>query len=242
MKTKCNEENQNILFNQRMFLWAGISGIAIAIGYVVITILFVLSGSPLPKDAFSWLTYLNGKSSLWWFIIWFSIITDILYILVAYGLYEFLKKSHKGIMLISLMLFILFVFLELAITWSKYPALLEIVSRYQATENNELRTIYLAAIETLSVEFQTPITAFYCIFIPSIAVILASYVMIKERVGSIAISVIGLISGTCNAISALGRYIFEPLESIVVLGSFLSLFWFLGIGVTLIKKRKIIPN
>jgi hypothetical protein len=242
METKFNEENQNISFNQKMFLWAGISSIAIAIGYIVITILYVLSGSPLPKDASSWIIYLDGKSCLWWFIIWFSIITDILYLPVTYGLYKLLKKSYKGMMLISFVLFILFVFLELAITWSKYPALLDLVSRYQGTENNELRTIYMAAIESLSIEFQTPVTAFYMIFIPSIAVIVASYVMIKVRVCSIAISIIGMISGICNSISVIGGYIYDPIELLVIPGSFLQLFWFLGIGITLIKQRKIIST
>lgn len=242
METRINEENQNILFDRRMFLWAGISGIAIAIGYIVITILFVLSGSPLPKDASSWIIYLDGKSSLWWFIIWLSIITDILYLPVTYGLYKLLNKSHKGLMLISSVLFILFVFLELAITWSKYPALLEIAGRYHGTENDELRSIYMASIETLSIEFQTPVTTFYCIFIPSIAVILSSYIMLQEKVGSRVISFIGLISGTFNSISAIGRYFYEALENLVIPGSFLSLFWFLCVGITLIKQRKIIST
>ena len=141
METKSNEEKQNISFDQGLFLWSGISCIAIATGYIVITILFVLSGAPLPKDAASWITYLNGKYNLWWIIIWLSIITDILYLPVAYGLFELLKKSYKGMMLIACVLFVLFVFLELAITWSKYPALLDLVSRYQGTNSTELRTI-----------------------------------------------------------------------------------------------------
>ena len=56
-----------------------------------------------------WITYLSGKSYLWWSIIWISIITDILYLPVAYGLFKFYKMKQRLIMLSSLILFTFYI-------------------------------------------------------------------------------------------------------------------------------------
>ena len=78
-------EGRGDSFRARMLRWAGLSGIAIAIGYVAISIGFAVSGQPLPRNAAAWVSYLDGKEPIWWMIIWLSIITDILYLPVAFG-------------------------------------------------------------------------------------------------------------------------------------------------------------
>lgn len=140
--------------------------------------------------------------------------------------------------LVSLILFSLFVFLELSITWSKYPALLELVSKYHGTTNTDLQKIYVAAIESVTTEFVTPVTAFYTIFIPAVAAILVSLIMIKDNEFGKIISIIGLVSGICNAFSVIGGYFFAPFGQLVILGSFLILFWFLGVGIKMLQLRK----
>lgn len=225
------------LLRSRILLFGGLSGIAIGIGYIVITVACVIAGFPLPTDATAWVDYLNGKTLIWWIIIWLSIITNILYIPFAYGMYELLKKTHAGMLLVSFSLFALFVVLELSITWSKYPAIIDLVSKYHLSTDSELKLIYLAAIETMSSEFQTVVTSFYMIFIPSIATILASIALFQTKISNRLIAIIGLISGSCNAISSMGGFIYKPLGNLVVLGSFLILFWFMGIGIALLKQR-----
>ena len=49
------------------------------------------------------------------------------------------------------------------------------------TSNTELQKIYIAAIESVTSEFTTSVTAFYTIFIPSVAIILTSLIMIKDN-------------------------------------------------------------
>lgn len=231
----CEKESQ---YNMSFYKIAGYSGIAIAIGYIYITIAYVISGSPLPTNAVEWIAYLDNKDIIWWSIIWLSIITNLFYLPVVYGLYQYLKNTSRAIMLISGVLFTLFVFLELAITWSNYPTLLELVSKYKLASTDEQKTIYLSAIEFASTQFQTPITAFYFIFIPSIAAILASYTMLmSKRFGKI-IPYVGLISGLCNAFSVVGGFFYEPSKNLVIIGSFLILFWFLGIGIYFIKLKQ----
>lgn len=229
------ETDRELSFKKQVFLIAGYSGVIIAIVYAFISIAFAISGFPLPTQASKWVTYLEGKAIIWWCIIWFSIITNILYLPFTYGLYELLKRKHRVLLMIVGLLFSLFVFLELAITWTNYPTIIELFQKYKLATSETQRQIILSAIEFASSSFQTPITAFYTIVIPSLATILASYLIFKSKEFGKIIPFVGFISGICNIISVWGGYFFEPLEKLVIPGSFLILFWFAGIGVKFIK-------
>ena len=232
---KDNQQEYDKRFNRWLYRVAGFSGIAIAVGYVFITAGFTISGPPLPTGAEAWVTYMAGKSNLWWGIIWLSIITDILYLPVAAGLYNLLKNVHKGMILVSGALFALFVVLELAITWSNYAAIIELINRYDLATTEPQRALYLSTIEYASSVFQTPVNAFYSIFIPSIAVILASIVMLKSEIFGKVASYTGLFSGTLNAFSVIGGFFNSTLALLVRPGSVLALIWFFAVGVKFLK-------
>ncbi len=229
------EAKEELVFRKQLFLIAGYSGIIIAAAYAFNSIAFAVSGFPLPTEASGWVTYLEGKTNLWWGIIWLSIITNLLYLPFAHGLFELFKKSHKIQILVAQILFALFVFLELSLTWSNYPTIIELSQKYSLASVESQRLMILSVIEFASTEFQTPVTAFYTIVIPSLATILASYVMFKSKDFGKIIPSIGFISGICNIVSVWGGYFFEPLEKLVIPGSFLVLFWFAGIGLKFIK-------
>lgn len=237
MINKSLSVSTNDLNKSRLLLIGAISGIAIGIGYIIITIAYTQAGFPLPTDALSWVNYLSGNYNLWWTIIWLSIITNLLYLPYAYTLFELLKINHSVKLLISLILFTLFVFLELSITWSKYPSLLDLVSKYHSVSDGEMKLIYLAAIETVSAEFQTPVTNFYMIFIPSVATILACVAMFQTKLAHKSIVIIGLVSAICNAVGSMGGVFIKPLGNLVVAGSFLVLFWFVGVGIALLRQH-----
>lgn len=219
-----------------ILLWSGVSGILIAIGYFFITIGFALSGFPLPTNGLSWIAYLNGKVNLWQFIIWASIITNILYLIIVFGFLEFFKNINKFLIVLASIFFVLFVILELAGTWSLYPAIIELYQKYIISNSTSQQTIYISAIEYASTHFQTTVNAFYTIVLPSLATILYSYVMLKSRAFGKLIPIIGLISGICNTISVFGGLYFDPLKKLIIFGSFLSLFWFMGTGLKFISK------
>ncbi len=232
------ESKEELIFRKQLFLVAGYCGIVIAIVYAFISIAFAVSGFPLPTEGSAWVTYLEGKTNIWWCIIWFSIITNILYLPFTYGLYELLKKNYKALLMIVGVLFALFVFLELSITWTNYPTIIELFQRYNLASSETQKLMALSAIEFASASFQTPVTTFYTIVIPSLATILASYVLFKSKDFGKIIPFIGFISGICNIISVWGGYFFESLEKLVIPGSFLILFWFSGIGIKFIKLSK----
>lgn len=236
MKSLELESEKN--YSRDILFWAGISGILVAMGYFIISVLFAVSGFPLPVDGASWISYLNGKIELWNIIIWLSIITDILYIVIAFGFLKFYENKYKFLMLLATIFFSLFVVLELAGTWSIYPTIIELYKSYSLADSVAEQTIYLGAIEYGSTHFQTIINGFYAIILPAFAVIIYSFVMLRDKKFGKLIPTIGLMSGICNIISVLGGLIYEPLEKLVMPGSFLVLFWFLGLGIKFIRKSK----
>lgn len=232
------EIQRESIFKKQVLRIAGYSGIIIAVAYVFITIAYTISGFPLPESASEWTTYLEGKITLWWCIIWLSIITNILYLPFAYGLYEVLKKTYKTLIIAAGGLFALFVFLELSVTWTNYPAIIGLSQKYKLARTNIQKEEILSAIEYASASFQTPVAGFYFVVIPALAAIIASFALLKSKEFGKVLPWIGFISGVCNIVSVLGGYIISSLEALVVPGSFLILFWFGGIGIKFIKFSK----
>lgn len=225
-------------YSRDILFWAGVSGILVAIGYFVVSISFAVSGFPLPENSTSWISYLNGKLGIWTVIIWLSIITDILYIIIAFGFLKFFENQYKFWVVLASIFFILFVVLELSGTWSIYPTIIELYKNYSSTDSVAKQTMYLGAIEYGSTHFQTTANAFYAIVLPSLATIIYSFVMLKGMEFGKLIPFIGLISGICNIISVFGGLVYEPLEKLIMPGSFLVLFWFLGLGIRFIRESK----
>lgn len=221
-----------------IFLWAGVSGISIAIGYLIISICFSISGFPLPSDSESWIGYLDGKTGLWTVIIWLSIITDILYFIVALGLIKFYEGRYKFRVVLASIFFVLFVVLELAGTWSLYPSIIELYNNYMMSDSAASQSVYLGAIEFASTHFQTTANSFYAIVLPSLAVIIYSSAMYLSKDFNRIIPIIGIASGALNIISVFGGLLFEPLERLIMPGSFLVLFWFLGAGIKLMRESR----
>jgi hypothetical protein len=229
-------------YTRDILFWAGASAIFVAIGYFIISICFVISGFPLPTDGESWIKYLDGKIELWTLIIWLSIITDLLYIVIALGFIKFYEKIYKFWVVLASIIFILFVVLELAGTWALYPTIIDLYKKYTITDSPAKHSLYMAAIEYASTHFQTTANAFYAIVLPSLAVIIYCSVMLADKGFGKLIPFIGLISGTLNIVSVFGGFVFEPFEKLIMPGSFLSLFWFLGFGIKFIRESRTIKD
>ena len=229
-------------YSRDILFWAGISGIVVAAGYLIISVCFAISGFPLPTDGESWISYLDGKTELWTVIIWLSIITDILYIVIALGFIKLLENKYRFWVILASIFFILFVVLELAGTWSLYPTIIELYKNYTVSDSPARQSVYLGAIEYSSTHFQTTANAFYAIVIPSLATIIYSIIMLKGRDFGKLVPIIGMISGICNIVSVFGGLVYEFLEKLVLPGSFLSLFWFLGSGIKFLRESRSISG
>jgi hypothetical protein len=125
---------------------AGASALLIGIGYVVIIPLYAAVGVP-PDDGAAWLAYGPGKTTIWWAIVGLSVLTDVLFLPVAAGLFVALQALHRGAMVMGSALVGLFVVLDLAVTWPNYAALVQLSDAHGAATDSVTQASLIAAAE-----------------------------------------------------------------------------------------------
>jgi len=210
------------------YRWGGTAALLLTIGYLAIMPLFVRAGAP-PATGEAWFRYLAGKTAVWWAILWLSVITDLLYLPVAWALWFALRKTVRNLVLPATVCLHLFVALDLAVTWTHHASLLALFQSSAADEVH--RAAYLAAAEYAAAMPSTRLFIFYSIVIPSLGVLLASIAMIKGRFGKVA-AWIGVITGVFGVLSLTGFY---PLVMANALGATL---WFFFVGVQLLRLSR----
>ena len=164
-----------------LYRTSGIVALALGTAYIVILPLFARVGAP-PTGGDIWLKYLQGKTMVWWTILWLCVLTDFLYIPVALALYVALERVNRSVMLLASAFVGLFVALDLAVTWTNYAALLTLSGLYAAAANEVQRAGYVAAANYASAVLASPVEVFYAIVDLSLGIVLISFVMLKEKV------------------------------------------------------------
>lgn len=212
---------------KRRYHWGGIAALLLAIGYVAIIPLFAWAGAP-PATGEAWFRYLPGKTTAWWAILWLSVVTDLLYLPVAWVLWFALRKAGRNLMLAGTVCLHLFVFLDLAVTWTHHASLLALFQSYSGAADDAHRAAYLAAAEYASAMPATPVQIFYAIVIPSVGVLLVSIAMLKGRFGQ-ASAWTGVITGGFGMLSLTGFY---PL---VMANALAATLWFFLVGTRLLQ-------
>jgi len=215
-----NEEKQ-------CYRWGGMAALLLAIGYVAIIPLFTWVGAP-PATGEAWFRYLPGKTTAWWVIIWLSVVTDLLYLPVAWALWFALRKTGTTLMLASVVCLHLFVVLDLAVTWTHHASLLALFQNYSSAADVAHRAAYLAAAEYASSIYATPLLTFYIMAIPGLAELFAGIAMLKGRFGK-ACAWTGVFTGSFGILSLTGYF---PVIMAAALGSTL---WFFLVGVRLLR-------
>jgi len=205
--------------------WGGMAALILAIGYVAIIPLFAWAGAP-PATGEAWFRYLPGKTTVWWVIVWLSVVTDLLYLPVAWALWIALRKAGAILMPAAMVCLHLFVVLDLAVTWMHHASLLALFQSYSSAADEAQRAVYLAAAEYAASIYATRLPTFYIIVIPSLGVLLASIAMTKARFGK-ASAWTGVISGVFGLLSLTG---FFPFVMANALGATL---WFFLVGTRL---------
>ena len=65
----------------------GVSALLLGLGYLVIFPLYAKVGAPPSGGGEAFLHYLAGKTSIWWAILWISVVTDLLFVPVGLALF-----------------------------------------------------------------------------------------------------------------------------------------------------------
>ena len=207
----------------------GFAALALGMTYIVIIPLFARVGAP-PTGGEIWLRYLQGKTTVWWTILWLCVLTDFLYIPVALTLYVALERVNRSAMLLASAFVGLFVALDLAVTWTNYAALLTLSSLYAAAPTEVQRAGYVAAANYASAVLASPTEVFYAIVDLSLGVFLIGFVMLKEKgIFRRTTAYLGLAVGMFGFISV-GRFFVA-----VMLHTALITIWFLFVGYRLCR-------
>ena len=210
------------------------SAFAVAVGYVVITGLYVVAALVPQEPGRVWLEYLAPNIAIWWAIVALSIVTDLLYVPVAAALYGVLRPAGRNLALAGAVLLVLFVVLDLAVTWTNYAALIDLSSRYAASSDQALRDGYAAAATYGSAVLGSPAFSFYAILVPSLGILFLSWVMLRAGFGRPA-AYVGLITGALGIAAVIGGFFIPALGTVAIVASVLTLIWFLLVGIRLTR-------
>lgn len=184
--------------------WGGVAALLVAAGYVAILPLFASVGPP-PATGEEWLRYLPGRTTMWWAILWISVVTDLGYLPVALGLCFALHRSARNLILAATVLLFLFVALDLSVTWTHHASLLALFHRYSLSADEAHRAEYRVAAEAAAAVLSTPLFIVYAIVIPSCGVFLAGIAMLRTGFGRVT-AYTGLVTGLLGILSLSGAF------------------------------------
>lgn len=205
----------------------GISSLVLGVAFLIIIPLYASVGAP-PTSGQAWLTYLDGKTTVWWAILGLSVLTDLLFVPMAFSLYLALKGINRNAMLVAIAFVGLFVVLDLAVTWSNYAALLTLSGNYAAATNDALRTAYIASANYPSAVLASPLERIYAIVVLSSGMLLISLVMLKGIFRK-STAYVGVATGILGIVSIAGWSV------TIILNAVCATVWVLLVGYQLYR-------
>jgi len=211
----------------------GLSGIVLGLSYVVITGLYVLGGA-LPGGAEEWLEHLSGHATAWWAILGLSVLTDFLFVPLALALYLALRQFNRNAVLMGTGLVVLFVVLDLAVTWPNYSSLITLSGDYAAATNDAERETLVAAANYATAVLKSTLFAVYAILVPSVGILIIGLVMLKGTFGRVT-AWSGVASGVLGIVAVAGPFVVSGLGIAAVIGSVFTTFWVFLVGFRLYR-------
>ena len=122
-----NEKAQLIVDPDGKWIYraGGLSGLIMGIGYLLtIPVAILFAGGFPPSGVEAQLAFYAEHAAGWWAITGLMVFTDLLHVPFFLALYQALKGINKYMMLLALACAGLFVALDLAVTWTSFPALI----------------------------------------------------------------------------------------------------------------------
>jgi hypothetical protein len=220
--------------DMRLHKLAGWSSLVVAFLYTIITSLYVIIGKA-PSDITSALRYYSSYHQIWYCILYLSVFTDILYLPIMYLLYYKRQPIDEIITSIAFFFIILFVFLDLSITWPNYSVLIDTGMAYINTNDDIKRQILISAATNSKMILDSTLFGVYTILIPATGISLTALIK-GNNVINRPIRIIGLLIGIFGIIAVLGGLFITILGLFAIIASVLTLIWFLLIGISSLKR------
>jgi hypothetical protein len=188
-----------LIRSKQWYRVGGIAALVLGVAYIIIVPLYAHVGAP-PTGGEAWFKYLPGKTTVWWAILSLSVLTDFLFIPVAFALYLALKGANRNAMLLGTAFVGLFVVLDLAVTWSHYASMLILYSNYSRAMDDVQRAGYVAAANYASAVLASPLEIAYAIVTLSFGILVIGFVMLRGVFNKIT-AYLGLATGILGIVS-----------------------------------------
>jgi hypothetical protein len=205
----------------------GISALVLGVAYIIIVPLYAHVGAA-PTGGEAWFKYLPGKTTVWWAILGLSVLTDFLFVPVAFALYLALKGVNRNAMLLATAFVGLFVVLDLAVTWSHYASMLILYSNYSKATDDVQRAGYVAAANYASAVLASPLEIVYAIVTLSFGILVIGFVMLRGVFNKIT-AYLGLATGILGIVSLAG------LSLTIIMNALFATAWILFVGYRLYR-------
>jgi hypothetical protein len=215
---------------KRLYLLGGISAIVLGFGYLVIFPLYARVGAP-PNTGDVWMSYVQGKTTVWWAILALSVLTDLLFVPFALALYHALKAVNRNAMLMATACVGLFVVLDLAVTWANYASLLTLGGHYAAATSDAQRATYVAAANYASAVLASPLEIVYAIVVLSSGILVIGVVMLNGAFSK-TMAWLGVATGVLGIACLAGSAV------TIILNAVFATVWILWSGVRLCRLAR----
>jgi hypothetical protein len=210
-----------------------VSALAVGIGYIVIIPLYASVGAP-PTGGEAWISYAAGKTAAWWGILGLSVLTDALFIPIALSLFRALEGVARDAMLFAVAFILLFVVLDLAVTWTSYAILITVADRSSGAVTDSQRVADVAAANSASTMLSTTLEGVYSIATLSLGILIAGVVMLRSDSGFGTLAAwLGIATGVLGIVSVVGGAVVSALGAVAILASVLTTIWALVVGARL---------
>jgi hypothetical protein len=218
----------------------GVSGLIVALSYPIIIALFLVAGTDMPKGegGEAWLDYVAGHETAWWAIVGLSAFTDVLWIPVAWALYLALRTVDRAWALVGAGLMVLFVILELTVSWPNYAALIDLSAQLSSATTEAQRASIAAAANYAAVMQSSDLLPAYAILIPGLGQLVLGAVMWKGGPFGRAAAWLAIVAGALSVVAVVGSHLWSPLDQVIILGSLLSAVWFAVVGLRMMRLGK----
>lgn len=200
----------------------GISALAIAGLYVVITTLYMVVGL-VPTGALEWLQYLGPDANVWWAIVILSAVTDFLFLPVALAVYRGLRGTSDVALLIGTGLIALFAIIDLAVTQMNFATLIGLSVQFGAASGAQQSALVVAATYPSAV-IDSFMLGFYVILVPGLGSLAVSSVMRKAGLGR-ATSWVGIAAGAVAVVAVVGAPFVTALGQLAIPAALLTTIW-----------------
>jgi hypothetical protein len=175
------------------------------LSHLAVTGLYATAGAVPSGSGEHWLAYLDGKDAVWWAIAGLSVLTDVLFLPLAAALYVALRRLNRNAMLTGSTLLVLFVIMDLAVTWPNYAALITLSGDQLAATTDAQRAAVVTAATYPASVLDSTLFAVYAILIPALGILAIGVVMLKGTFGRSA-AYVAILTGVLGTVSVAGPF------------------------------------